>query len=229
MVLHLKYIIVIFILVCSTVGGMALFNQEFAIKSLSAASLLTSIVLAVVAILITLWDVAGQKSNIFTMQETLKSFKDIIEEFQGISGENESSIRELRETIVEMNENVLSYESKIAQIASKMESSDNATLKKEIEDILKQKDLSISAPIHTTHEAIKVNSIIEFVRESYNKDEEISPRALLESIAENFNISIKRARNFINILISKDIIEESRNMMSEENGMKVFRIFYKLN
>lgn len=80
LILHLKYIVVIFILICSTVGGMALYNQEFAIKSLSAASLLTSIVLAVVAILITLWDVAGQKNNIVDVKKS-------IEELRSVSGE----------------------------------------------------------------------------------------------------------------------------------------------
>jgi len=77
--LHLKYCIVIFLIISSTIGGLALYNQKLAIVGLSNAGLLLSIVLAVIAILITLWDVAGQRNSIGKVEKSVDDLKNVSE------------------------------------------------------------------------------------------------------------------------------------------------------
>lgn len=231
LVLHLKYIIVIFILVSSTIAGMALYNQDFAIKSLSAASLLTSIVLAVVAILITLWDVAGQKSNILSMQENLKSFNSIIEDFQEISSQNEISISELKKLIVEMNDNVISYESKFAQIEKKIEESGNEDLKEEIENIKKQRN----SLFHKEGTSIGINLVEAetYVKEILYNREEVLAKELINNISRDFGVTLAIARHTLNNLENKGVIsKEVRNSLSkinERNYMDIKNTYYRLN
>lgn len=225
--LHLKYIVVIFILVSSTVGGMALYNQDLAIKSLSAASLLTSIVLAVVAILITLWDVAGQKSNILSMQENLKSFNEIIEEFQNISTQNEISINELKDLISEMNENVISYESKFVQIEKKIEESGNDALKGEIEEIRKQRNYNIHKEATNTNTGIDLRMAENFVKSQFLNQEKIPAKKLMNEFSSTFDISLKMARQVLDYFENRNLIKKDLEETDEYNG-KYKELFYYL-
>lgn len=77
--LHLIYLIIIFLIVLSVVGGLALYNQQVAISGLSNAGLLLSIVLAVIAILMTLWDVAGQKESLIKVGKSVDDLTTVSE------------------------------------------------------------------------------------------------------------------------------------------------------
>ncbi|MGE8207828.1 hypothetical protein ACQKP0_25510 [Heyndrickxia sp. NPDC080065] len=57
--IHFMYIVIILVFISILLCGALLIGYEGTIKTLSNSSTLLSIVLAVVAILITLWDVAG--------------------------------------------------------------------------------------------------------------------------------------------------------------------------
>lgn len=166
---------------------------------------LTSIVLAVFAILITLWDVAGQKGNILSMQENLKSFNIIIEDFHDIRTQNELSITELKELIVEMNDNVISYESKFAQIEKKIDESGNDVLKEEIKSIKEQRNASSHK-----QEIIGINLRIAeaYVKDLLMKRNKIVAKELIDDLAKNFGVSSTIARHTIKTFEARGILKK---------------------
>ncbi|WP_088005620.1 hypothetical protein [Indiicoccus explosivorum] len=152
--LHLKYIITIFVLVGCTIGGLALYDQEVAIKGLSAAGLLTSIVLAVVAILITLWDVAGQKNNIQDMKSSVEELKEVTAEIKSFVEQIDTQNRETIEDVIVLFENFQAdskgYVQKLIEATEKLgdlQGTDKSeaeiqSIKKELSSI--QEDLSLA-------------------------------------------------------------------------------------
>lgn len=224
--LHLKYIVIIFILVCCTVGGMALYNQDFAINSLSAASLLTSIVLAVVAILITLWDVAGQKSNILIMQENLNSFREIILQFKTISEDNEISINELKDVVMELNQNVSSYESKFAQIEKKIEEHGNDTLKQELEEIINQRNKPSVVTGIRNNRGISISEVRKSLNEKFSPEQPISLVDLIKFLTQSQEITMSTARRLINTLVEKKILDTKIKTIEDEEGSYTITEYY---
>ncbi|EPD52776.1 hypothetical protein HMPREF1210_01156 [Paenisporosarcina sp. HGH0030] len=93
--IHFKYCISFLIAISCLVGGLALFNQKTAITGLSNASLLLSIVLAIIAILITLWDVSGQKQNVYDMKKEIEKLKKIVDKSSSFSEELETGLTKI--------------------------------------------------------------------------------------------------------------------------------------
>ncbi|GGA31228.1 hypothetical protein [Psychrobacillus lasiicapitis] len=93
--LHFTYTAIILILLTCLVGGLSLYRQDLAISGLSNASLLLSIVLAVIAILITLWDVAGQKQNVYDMKKEIEKLNKIVRKSSNFSQELEDGLSKI--------------------------------------------------------------------------------------------------------------------------------------
>jgi len=98
----------IFISISCIVGGLAIFQQDLAVKGLSNAALLLSIVLAVIAILITLWDVAGQKNNISDLKKSVEELGGVtkgLEELTSVSlktiDENQTNLSLISNQLIE--------------------------------------------------------------------------------------------------------------------------------
>lgn len=123
--LHFMYVVIILVLVNVMVGAFLLFGKKNALAHLSSAGTLLSIVLAIVAILITLWDVAGQKSNVLDVKNSVEDLKgvtgeitDIIRQFEKTNGERES---ELITLINQFNENYKENAATFDVLAEKVE------------------------------------------------------------------------------------------------------------
>lgn len=99
--IHFKYTVVILLLVSCTIGGLALYNQNLAVKGLSNAALLLSIVLAIIAILITLWDVAGQKQNVYDMKKEIEKLNSIVNKSSSFSEELEKGLTKIESKYIE--------------------------------------------------------------------------------------------------------------------------------
>ncbi|MEH7521995.1 hypothetical protein V7149_01730 [Bacillus sp. JJ1503] len=95
--LHLIYLIIIFLAVCLGLLSLIFVESNTAIGTLSYASTLLSIVLAVIAILITLWDVAGQKNSIQELKEQSKLLKDTVDDFQKSNANAETIVNTIKE------------------------------------------------------------------------------------------------------------------------------------
>lgn len=123
--LHFMYVVIILVLVNVMVGAFLLFGKKNALAHLSSAGTLLSIVLAIVAILITLWDVAGQKSNVLDVKNSVEDLKgvtgeitDIIRQFEETNRERES---ELITLINQFNENYKENGATFDVLAEKLE------------------------------------------------------------------------------------------------------------
>lgn len=90
--LHFLYTLIFLIAIACIVGGLALYRQDLAIKGLSNAALLLSIVLAVLAILITLWDVSGQKQNVYDMKKEIEKLSKIVNKTSSFSEKLEGGL-----------------------------------------------------------------------------------------------------------------------------------------
>jgi hypothetical protein len=105
MKLHLMYISVIFGIILLALLALVFVESTTAISSLSYASTLLSIVLAVIAILITLWDVAGQKNTIYEIKSETEKLKGTVDDFKDAYSNADDiidRIRNLQNYLVEM-------------------------------------------------------------------------------------------------------------------------------
>ncbi|MCM2532182.1 hypothetical protein NDK43_06940 [Neobacillus pocheonensis] len=225
--IHFMYVVIILSLIGVYLGGALLIGHDGTVQTLSNGSLLLSIVLAVVAILITLWDVAGQKSNIVSLQGMIRGLRKIIIEFEKISEENGTAINELRDVVIELNERVLFYEKKFAQIESLINNSDETT---EITNDLK---LLLDYGIHTgvdnnldtkviisspkQSEFIQssgrtnrptLTEVIKLLKMEFKKNEVFSFKSFFELLNKNYSISASIARSVLNELIQRGELEE---------------------
>ncbi|MED3945336.1 hypothetical protein [Priestia aryabhattai] len=167
--LHFMYVVIILVLVNVMVGAFLLFGKKNALAHLSSAGTLLSIVLAIVAILITLWDVAGQKSNVLDVKNSVEDLKgvtgeitDIIEQFEKTNRERES---ELITLMNKFGENYKENSSILDSLAEKVEKLSVTGDDKSELDIIKDEILGlktkIKGPVTSTEYIIPNSSIFK--------------------------------------------------------------------
>ncbi|MFK4391506.1 hypothetical protein ABH916_003434 [Peribacillus frigoritolerans] len=78
--IHFMYIVIMLVLSNVMIAAFLLFGKDNALAHLSSAGTLVSIVLGIVAILITLWDIAGQKNSIYEIREQIEKIKTVSDE-----------------------------------------------------------------------------------------------------------------------------------------------------
>jgi hypothetical protein len=218
--IHFMYVVIILVLVSGVLGGALLLGHKSTITTLSNASLLLSIVLAVVAILITLWDVAGQKNNVATLQEMITGLRKIIVDFEKISEDNGTAISELKEITLELNERVILYESKFAQIENLINNSEETKMKEELQKLLdKNGKLRINLE-HRLPRSVMIADVIELLKMENNPDTVFSFNSFYELLKNHYDIPIATGRSVINGMLRNGQIEE----YPDKNG----KIFYKL-
>lgn len=175
--LHLIYLGII------AVGGFVWLGAYIFKDSISAgphlnfAATLTSILLAVIAIVITLIDVAGQRSNIFDVKSSVEELKIVSSEIEKMvsifNEQNKKSNVELRELFDGMttkNDAVLNQVSNIAKKLEGLPSSEGneevvIELKAELENLKKK----LSSDYEMKSEQLNRNSISS-LRDYYAKE-----------------------------------------------------------
>lgn len=93
--LHYKYLVGITLVIVSICIGWSLVDKTEVVNSLSNASVLLSIVLAVIAILISLWDVAGQKGALVDVKVQVDQLKKYVEEINGTFNQSKEILNKL--------------------------------------------------------------------------------------------------------------------------------------
>lgn len=223
--IHFMYVVIILVIIAVYLGGALLLGHDHTIITLSNASLLLSIVLAVVAILITLWDVAGQKNNIANLQTMVKSLRKIIVDFEKISEDNGTAINELKEIIVDLNERVILYESKFAQIESLINSSDESTkIKKELQVLLdKNKDIrNTLAHSHKLPLSIITADLIELLKMEFTGQEYFTFKEFYILLRNHYTINASRARAILISLIENKVIEDKAPTVKD--GVDLYKL-----
>ncbi|OIU71039.1 hypothetical protein [Rossellomorea aquimaris] len=219
--IHFIYVVIILSLALVMLGGILLVGFDDAVKSLSNGATLLSIVLAVVAILITLWDVAGHKNNVAILNQSVKHFKRMINDFEKISDENGVSLNELRDIITELNEKVTLYESKFSQIESYIKEGGDPEVVKELKTILdNQKEISLKTT-SSTFEGIMVDDVLELVRVEFNTDV-FSYKSFFKLLKKHYpSVPASMIRAVISGMVKDESLEEVINY--NDGGL-----FYKL-
>jgi hypothetical protein len=142
MKLHLMYLSLIFGIISLGLLALVFVESTTAITSLSYASTLLSIVLAVIAILITLWDVAGQKNTIFEIKSETDKLKATVEDLrEAYSGADDiiERIKTLQDYLVGMiNDNNKLSHSILDSIENIKDSKDDDEKFKQIEELEKK-------------------------------------------------------------------------------------------
>ncbi|MGY4689330.1 hypothetical protein [Salibacterium sp. K-3] len=99
---HLIYLSILFAITTIAILTISVWHDENTSAGLNNAATAASIVLAVVAIVMTLVDVAGQRKNIAEIKETA----DKLEETMKVASEQLNDVNELREEMLEAIEEV---------------------------------------------------------------------------------------------------------------------------
>ncbi|QNK86446.1 hypothetical protein H7992_14380 [Sporosarcina sp. resist] len=176
--LHLIYLIIIFLIVLSVVGGLALYNQQVAISGLSNAGLLLSIVLAVIAILMTLWDVAGQKESLIKVG---KSVDDLTTVSEGL----EKLVSNALETI-EGKQSELTVVTKA--LLEKTEVLSSAGTSVDFDEITKQ--------LNVLQKGLEINEINEMNKKRYLSNRQIKDYHNNKNISNEF----EDLESYLNVL-----------------------------
>lgn len=95
--LHIKYILCITGIIITLVIGWTLRDKDSIIESLSNSSILFSIVLAIIGILISLWDVAGQRGALIDVKEQVESLRNFVKEINDHTNESRRVLKELND------------------------------------------------------------------------------------------------------------------------------------
>ncbi|OED32515.1 hypothetical protein BHE17_08695 [Planococcus maritimus] len=220
--LHLKYIIAIFILLSCTIAGLALYDQDLAIKGLSAAGLLTSIVLAVIAILITLWDVAGQKNNIFDVKNSIEELRNVSGEINdlvaGIESNNTETMKVLTDYITHFQEKNELNINKFTELTERFEKiqipedsiDEYQNIKNEIKnmnellkaeyDTINNKELNLKPKNLANLARVDGNDMIGIGLKNYNQEQlELLKRALKSINTGDFKKSLQNSSEHFNV------------------------------
>lgn len=139
------YIVIIMALISIILGGVLLIGYDNAVKTLSNGSTLLSIVLAVVAILITLWDVSGQKNSVYDIKKQVELLENLVEEDKINRNESTKIINslfdlqdELKNYLEENKKNSQEIYSILTEIKEK---GLDADITKKVEKLLDQSEL----------------------------------------------------------------------------------------
>jgi predicted transcriptional regulator len=230
--LHIKYLSVIFTIVSLGLLSLVFMESTSAISSLSYASTLLSIVLAVIAILITLWDVAGQKNTIHDIKSETEKLKETVVEFKNAysnADEVINSIKELQEDLVNKINNTTNIsESILDGIKSIKSLSDMEEKNKKIEELenqlentlasqKKEKDKGGLAKLgyrYTTRNKVCGFIISEYTGREFSFREVVRDYEVKNRIRVPFDL----VESALNHLIEEGVIN-----MKEINGEKIYQ------
>lgn len=224
--IHFMYWVIMLSLFAITLLAVLLIGHQKTVTTLSNASLLLSIVLAVVAILITLWDVAGQKNNIADLQGMVRGFRKIIKDFDKISEENGIAINELKDIILELNERVVLYESKFAQIENLINTSDESTkITKELQELMnKNKEIrNFLAHNHKLPLNIITVDLIELLKMEFIGREYFTFKEFYNLLRNHYTITASRAKAILKGLIENKVIEE-KSPTGKDDGVDLYKL-----
>lgn len=210
---HLVYIIIIFVIVLSFFLVIAFGGIENASRMVGTASTVSSLILSVIAIVLSLLDVAGQRESMIDLKETADKLQE----------SNVSSSSLIEELTVKMHELQGMKEQMIEAVSASEEWQKG--LVDEIQglkqkEIVKQEDLEelygkanealyfehIKANPQLLRESMDINSIlwgtINYLRQVYKPNDQISSDKLIEIIAKRYN-----SPKFTSIRILKRLVD----------------------
>lgn len=214
---HFVYVCIIALLIISFVLVFAFGGNQDAGNQVNVMATGISIILAVIAIFMTLVDVAGQRQSIIDIKETAEK----LAESQTISQENiQKSIETINELVdfrKELLKSVTEYKEGTEELILELfKKEDKSISKTELEDLLKKLnrktsdlDLKVKEISPGKHFVSKlkeqyVDEFKQWIRKRYPNQLEIEKSELLEEI--NINFPIAASSTILTYIESKGVI-----------------------
>ncbi|BAH44527.1 hypothetical protein BBR47_35500 [Brevibacillus brevis NBRC 100599] len=133
---NLLWIIAMFIALVVFIITLVLGDSQRAGENLSFASTMVSIVLAVVAIVITLIDVAGQRKNIVELNETADDLQSSVAEVKSVIQQYQTEIKNITEMSVSLREMIDKNEKWREEVINQISKQDGPISKEKIQEII---------------------------------------------------------------------------------------------
>lgn len=199
---HLVYIIIIAVIVLAFFLVFALGDTKTASTTIGTASTVSSLILSVIAIVMTLIDVAGQRQSMFDLKETADKLKDSNESAASLFLELKTEIVDLQDTKQKMLEAVAEsdeWKKELIAIVGKLESvqnsdSQNEDIDKIISEVNEKKFELLLRNLELTRDRARdaadmvvdkkrnsiakrlptKNNLLKFLRDEYKKGDQIS-------------------------------------------------------
>ncbi|MED4634979.1 hypothetical protein P9443_19085 [Peribacillus frigoritolerans] len=225
--IHFMYIVIILVLSNVMIGAFLLFGKNNALAHLSSAGTLLSIVLAIVAILITLWDIAGQKNSIYEIKDQIEKIKkvsdDIVNTSETIKNNAEASddiLNSLKDFEAKSGTNFDRLYGQIDQVIEKVEQSNGVNGDdNEKQNLIKQlNQMKNDLDISLAHSNKKL--------EYHFEKNKIRNRAFFHYLLTTYNHKKVDKDEFLNIF--KEYINNN-GRIGEVDAKVVFRDFLEQN
>jgi hypothetical protein len=182
---HYVYMIVLFVLVVILILALEFGGSGRAGENLNFAATLASIILAVIAILYTLFDSSSQKKNAENIRKSVKELKGYSEDFKDQIKESRQFNSELLSKFVELEEWRKQVKEEIESKTNNVENVDE--VKKYVNEILNRKVEPDSDRFN-----IQDSLIIKIMNEQPDKDYWLSSQ-LHRKLTQEYGINVGRA------------------------------------
>lgn len=205
--LILSVTVITFIVILFFGGGSDAGNQ------MNVAATAVSIILAVIAILMTLVDVAGQRQSMIDLKETADSLKKSNEVAQEMIKNSVETVRNFEEMQTTLYTAVESFRNETISALEKIQGKgDLKELKPLIEKLQNQdkyiQKFTANNIVNTSNEKLKVGDVLKIYNEiGFEKGEELSYK-IFNSFIENF-FGSKRKDVIFYVLKANDYIAET--------------------
>ncbi|MGM8213555.1 hypothetical protein ACLIBH_12330 [Virgibacillus sp. W0430] len=229
---HYFYIMIILSMIIIFLLAVDYWDLDNAGMILNNIATATSIVLAVLAIIITLVDVAGQKEGVSDLKEAVREVKDTLETAKQINIDNKNEMRKIADLREELLERFEEQKEMQEVIRNKIDQTSDEDVKRELKKIidenskinmvkfgLKYKDYNNIATTSCSSE--KFNKVVEVLLSKMVSGKGYRLQELRGLILNNnINFSIKGFENLFDRLLRKRILD-----IEKENN----EILYFLN
>ncbi|MDW7674671.1 MAG: hypothetical protein SCK28_09065 [Bacillota bacterium] len=224
---HLIWLIIVFLLSIIFIITLTVSNSETAGQNLGFAATAVSIVLAVIAIVITLVDVAGQRNSIVDLKETSQKLQASMDSVNPLIKEvtaQISEIKELKEEMInamqhsaEWREQVLNKFSELSQRADIKDPNELLSLIKTIVEDLEKKNTNpkinnrYSGPREfllrdqlEEYRLIKENlKFVKFIQQHYSTDHRVGLRELLRIADTDLDIKPEELMSILELFMRR--------------------------
>ncbi|MFF2290470.1 hypothetical protein [Peribacillus butanolivorans] len=221
---HLVYIIIIAVIVLAFFLVFALGNTKTASTTIGTASTVSSLILSVIAIVMTLIDVAGQRQSMLDLKETADKLQESNESATNLTEKLMVKIIELQEMKDQMVEAISESSEWRKELIGKIEGvkqkgdykpEDVEKIMKDMQDTLRTHEVissGIGRPyLRTANSSLDITEIVNYLKRTYKNGEKIGRLEFGLNLGSEFLLSYQRVQKIIKDLSQSGYITQDTN------------------
>jgi hypothetical protein len=225
---HLVYIIIIAIIVLSFFLVIAFGGTENASTTIGTASTVSSLILSVIAIVMTLIDVAGQRQSMMDLKETADKLRESNESADVLIQELTAKMVDLQDMKEQMVEAVKESDEWRKDLVTKLENIKQKGNIEELKDVIENVSENKIANIDNILQYNYMNPYLEHIRgHKYAVETDIFSKTV-KYLRNNYTLKIEfKRRDFLDILqkdliLSRSMATKIMNDLLNKNYIKFF-------